>query len=459
MANSKLTACMKDINRQLSGDPCCLPTAQTTVKNLTAPLSDTDCRFWLGLDQRDFRQDVNLFVSPDALNPNPDDPRNESGTTISSGLVDVGVRTKVPMLVDSICIVMRGELDLSGMDGNLIGDMTHVLDALTAGTDVPTSQNRISDLGLPSGVRRYAAQLDINRCCLRAARYFMEAFQVSVMCPTSPNVHEMVRQRLVEIGNCCFGPRPDGFGANLRGYLQDIRRANERMHLLATRGTFPTPATSARFDMELTGVATQDMADPLYGFFRSFNCEEARDLLTGTIAETPVQQLSAIEGAGSLAVPGASKWLRFRKPFVLDKDDNIDIKLSVDPTEEMFRSLALQQLCYQPPISQIKLSGQALTPAQLAAVLDSTDGTYTAHILDLMARVPTGTLRFGILLKGVMLDCNVCSDVKKMFTDMSFEDFAKTPAGVGRLTGPQRFAMSCGQNLEDVIEPSCGCGG
>jgi hypothetical protein len=467
MANQAVNSAYKYINRQLSGDPCMLPTAQTVIRNITAPITDDDTKFWLGMGPRELRQDVDLFVDPKASTMDPDDPRDESGTVVSSGLVEVGIRTKVPMIVDSLCIVMRGELDFAELDGNIFGDMTHYLAALTAGVDLPSLQSRFQnflEMGAYAGtVSRYAAQLDINACCLRAARYFMEAFQVAIGCPTSPNVHEIVRQRLIEIGNCCFGPRPDGLGTSQRGWLEDVRRANERMHLMAQRGLFPTAATAARINMELSGIANQDLNDPLYGFFRSWNASTTISNTNASHIESihQYQTKSVDEAHAALTVPGAQKWLRFRKPFVLDKDDNIDIKLSVDPQEEIFRQLALQQLSYQTPISEVKLNNAPLSAAQLAAVLSLQDGAYTANQSLLMARLPIGTLRFGILLKGVMLDCNVCSDIKQLYQRMTLDDFDKTPAGQARLSGLQRIISAGGDMGAGVIEPSggCGCGG
>ena len=437
---ASLSKCIKRMDDLLSQDPMLHPTAQTVIKDLVAPLTDGDCRFWLGqqgprgkLQQIDIAANMN---QPSSANPFG---AGEGETTYSFGLDINSLHVKQPMVIDSVCFVLRADLEGAGMDGNLFGDMTSALAALSNGQGLPSTQTPWGNWAmiqaaqtLLAAVSRYPSQLDINRCAMRAARLAMECFQVSVNCPGAVHGrHEILRERLMDVGNCAFGPIASGVGLHKRAWLNSVLRANKRMQVMATNGLFPSTQTAGLFDFEVPALtASSQLTDPSYGFFYPWNEVEARKSAAMGADIVPWQQPCIDESLATLTVPGARHWVKLPRPLVLDRDDNIDIKFDVDQEDEHYRNHMLQNMCYQPPISMIR----GLSTTQAAAKLLATSGAYCAAMTQLFTRVPVGILRFGFLMKGYMVDCDECGSLKNFFRRCSDADFAAMKCSKGRGT-------------------------
>ena len=470
MANLKcLLARMDDL---LAQDPMLHPTAQTVIKDLVAPLTDGDCRFWLGQQgPRGKLQQIDIAANmsqPSSTNPFP---AGEGETTYSFGLDINSLHVKQPMVIDSVCFVLRADLEGAALDGNLFGDMTHALAALLAGAGLPSTQtpwgntamaNQASQPSL-AAVSRYPSQLDINRCAMRAARLAMECFQVSVNCPGAVHGrHEILRERLMDVGNCAFGPIASGVGNNKRAWLNTVLRTNKRMQIMANNNLFPSQATANLFDFEVPAAqgATQN-TDTNYGFFYPWNEVESVRATANTVQVVPWQQPVIDESLSTLTVPGARHWVKLPRPLVLDRDDNIDIKFDVDQEDEHYRNHMLQNMCYQPPISMIR----GLDATRAAAQLLATSGAYTANMTQLFTRVPAGILRFGFLMKGYMVDCDECGSLKNFFRRCSDSDFSAMKCSKGRGTRIS-IADDAGLSMGDVVTATkssggvsgCGCG-
>ena len=439
-------------------DPTNMPVVEGNLFQTSAPISQGDVNFLSGgVDQNNQQTGIDFFS--DAGPSANTDPTNPISASRDGGLVRVGLRFRTEFILDSICVKLHCEPQAMAIDGNQFFNQSQV-------TEVPTSPEEFNwDVPLSDGtwLQHCNAQLEVGSPIWRASHWALQAYRMSLQCPSSPRIHEIMKQRLVDLGNCCLGTEYEGFGMTDASPRDFVNNTNRKLFSLTSSAQCPILPTdpSQGISCVSNGItaANQDL-----GYFVPFNARQKWNMDPASPYAhryTEASRMKVAHSAFGSAVtsPGAFKWFRLAIPRVIGKDENIEISLTRSPQDAEFFQRMIRELSYQ--------ACSTMLPNQTRGVVAITLGdgaSYTSMTSANYVRIPAGLWRFGIALKGWLLDANLCGTVKQRMNSMSLTEWRALPEAQQRAQyGTGRICMpSGGTTLQGVLQQSasgsCGCG-
>jgi hypothetical protein len=171
-----------------------------------------------------------------------------------------------------------------------------------------------------------------------------------------------------------------------------------------------------------TKDGTPFVRDEDLGYFFPFNQDTyVRETRTGCecISE-PERMMDAPSAYGSGQVsPYLCQWYRLPVPRVISHDDNLEILLKRDVSDNAFYHRMLQEMAYHDAMSPIPGVDGLYTPVRLRTGSAPFVDACTSLIDTKMCRIPGGMLRIGLALKGHLIDKSLCCQIKNSFNAMS----------------------------------------
>ena len=461
MATNNICKSKEDIDRFLACDPAHMPVVEANLRNVALPLCADDYNFFLGTDSVTGAQTgVDYFANPQSGGA-PFNPRSMSR---AAGLVRSGLKFRTDFILDSICVQVHCEPNAWALDGNQFSPQTTVdASGIPASPDLPWAgpDNPFGYYTAGTAINRVNAQLEWGGPTWRAAHWFLQAFRLKMQCPSAANVHELLNERLTDLGNCCLGTSYEGFGKSKASPIMGVRLTNGRLAALRAAAQFPVIAQQRLALGNGITAANQDV-----GYFIPFNCTQTPNEALGLVNRTPIRMGVVDESYGSQDVsPGAaSKWYRLPIPRVIEHDENIEIILQTDTAgdidflDKMFMEMTIMTATGNVGASPVPgVNGLAET----AGTYMLGDGPYTTLAGTGYVRIPGGFMRVGLALKGFMLDANVCSSVRGYYNNLTLAEAQRNPALAARMANSQLITLSDdagGSMPGDVVSSgSCGC--
>ena len=403
--DNALCSSVDQLESCLKRDPHMIPTIQSAIKTFELPLDQDDID-WLGDQVDPFETDGNLAIQSKRQN-----------LSVSSGLQMNGVQFTTDFLLMGVCLYMYVEQFQFGLDGNLFGPQQLVLDA--DGCLVSPDEARFSRQ--PAEVETASllcpAQFDWGGPTLRGGLALMQAYRMVLECPSSPNVHELVNQRLTDMGNCCLHTDVSGFGTSLASEIYYIRRVNARLQQIQLNNKIPAPIDDKTFAPGHSPMYHQLISD--LGFFLPINAEV--DASGSEVS--PLRMRETISSYGALK-PSSSmhKWYKMPVPRVIPAHNNIKISLKRDYGGEAYYNRMLAEMMYMPCLNPV--------PGVSCDKFEISEDSYSGYGSCCVAKIPGGQLRLGIGLKGYQLTPNLCSTITNLFDNMT-EATAESLCGPG----------------------------
>lgn len=425
-----------------SGDVSAIPTAQVNLRNIELPLSKDDAEFLAGTDATGAQTGVDFYANPSGQ-PQRDMYGNLS-ISQPQGMVRSGLRFRTHFVLDSICVIAHCEPYSWTLDGNQFGPQ-NVFD--TTEKKTPVSADRRIDNQVIDGIEAIDAehtsvcnaQLEWGGPTWRAAHFFLQTYRLALQCPSAANVYELMNERLVDLGNCCMGTNYNGFGLSTASEIYGVRRVNKRLKWLTSNGQVPM----------IDGIDGIEGNSEDLGYFLPFNTTN-ESFSGGKAIENIVREPQRMFGAPSaygspIASPHMYRWYRLPVPRVISPDENLEILLKRENSDNGFYQRMLQEMAFQPCLSPIPgVTGQTTD-------ITLTDGTYTSLVDTQYVRIPGGQMRIGVALKGMMIDHSLCCAIKERFNALSVRDvYASGMRAGGFVEG------AVGSTLSSVLG-GCGC--
>ena len=472
MANERNPMCTsaEDLAQCITCDPTNTPVVEGNLFQTHAPISQADVNYLEGGTDPTAGQ-IGIDFFQDGGPQNTGDPTNPSSFSADGGLIRAGLRFRTQFLLDAICVKLHCEPQALALDGNQFFTQA----AVENSGSIPTSPEEFNwdtftDIAgnshtINAGLAHCNAQLEVGSPIWRASHWALQAYRMSLQCPSSPRIHEIMNQRLVDLGNCCLGTEYEGFGTTGASEIDWVRKANFKMRSLVQNNQVPILAGGSTVSSIGNGFTTNNAE---LGYFVPFN---ARQRWVYDSVRNKYQQLTeasrmkvANSAFGSpIASPGAYKYYRLAIPRVIDRDENIEITLARKPGDDEFFQRMIRELSVQACNSLIPNVNDNVRGGFGNIVLG--DGaSYSSISSARYFRIPVGLWRFGIALKGWLLDANLCGSIKQRFNGMSLKEFLATDEGAARAkygTAGPMLIKTGGAQLLDVIQSNsggCGCG-
>lgn len=426
-----------------SGDVSAIPTAQVNLRNIELPLSKDDADFLSGTDATGSQTGVDFYANPSGT------PQRGSDGNLSmsqpQGMVRSGLRFRTHFVLDSICVIAHCEPYSWTIDGNQFSPQS-VFDTTEKKTPI-SPDRRLNDLvwdGTGFIDEEHAAvcsaQLEWGGPTWRAANYFLQTYRLALQCPSAANVYELMNERLVDLGNCSMGTNYNGFGVTQASEIYGIRRINKRLKWLTANNQVPV----------IEGIDGITQNDEDLGYFLPPNVTNEAFSGGKSFAHTvrdPERMFGAVSAYGSpIASPHMYRWYRLPIPRVISPDENLEILLKRENSDNAFYQRMLHEMAFQPCLSPIPGVDNQITQITLS------DGTYTSLVDTRYVRIPGGQMRIGIALKGMLIDKSLCCQIKNGFNGMNIMQAQASGLRVG---GMVEGAMGS-TSLSNVIG-GCGC--
>lgn len=252
------------------------------------------------------------------------------------------------------------------------------------------------------------AQLDYGIATWKFVDWFFKTYRMSVGCQVSSNVHEVLNERLVDMGNCCIDTSKTGF-SNTNGSIKEaVVLTNARMAQIAG-----TPCLIPSLGV----VGLPNPSAHTLGQFKPINANVTQrfDRADDDYTVVPVRYTVQPQAFGGIEAAGAHRWFKFDVPRVIRAHRNIKITLEreIDDTPNWVRMIREGSV-------HICSNLSSCSPTLNEFVVG--DHSYTARVRSTLARIPGGRIMIGIGLKGLLLDGSLCSDVEMLFNNMSAAD-------------------------------------
>ncbi len=468
MATDRSPSCAnaEDLAQCITCDPTNIPVVEGNLFQTHAPISAADVTYLSGGNDPTSAQTGIDFFSDNAIGVAVD-PTNPASLSADGGLVRAGLRFRTQFLLDAICIKLHCEPQQYSIDGNQF-----FTQAAVAAFGLPVSPEEynwdafnslagVRQTPINAGLTHCNAQVEVGGPILRASHFALQAYRLSLQCPSAPRIHEIFNQRLVDLGNCCLGTEYEGFGTSEASARDMIRKTNLKLQALTTQAQCPILGAGTTLSSVDNGITTagQDL-----GYFVPFNARQrwVYDTTGNALRQyTEAARMKVVPSAfGSpIASPGAYKYYRLAIPRVIDRDENIEITLTRKTGDDEFFQRMLRELSYQACnslVPGVTVAASTIALGDGASYTSLTSGSYV--------RIPAGLWRFGVALKGWLLDANLCGNIKKRFNEMTLKEFMATDEGAARArygtAGPMLIKTGAAQ-LADVIASNgaaCGCG-
>lgn len=476
MASDRTPMCTsaEDLAQCITCDPTNIPVVEGNLFQTHAPISQADVDYLTGSNDPEAAQPgINFFT--DGSPATTLDPTNPTSFSADGGLVRAGLRFRTQFLLDAICVKLHCEPQALAIDGNQFFTQAQI----ETNNMIPTSPEEFNwDAFTDIAGNRHLvcgntslthcnAQLEVGSPIWRASHFALQAYRMSLQCPSSPRIHEIMNQRLVDIGNCCLGTEYEGFGTTSASERDWVAKVNRKLQLLHANSQAPVLRAGTTLSEMSNGITAG--TDEL-GYFVPFN---ARQRWIYDETRNKYQQLTeasrmkvAPSAFGSLAAsPNAYKYYRLAIPRVIDRDENIEITLTRKSGDNEFFQRMLRELSIQMCDSLIPNVGPSTADYPTGNICLGDGASYTSLTSARYVRIPTGLWRFGISLKGWLLDANLCGQIKTRFSALTLKEWLETDEGAARArygtAGPMMIKNGSAQ-LKDVISANsggCACGG
>lgn len=378
-------------------------TVEFALKELELPLSREDRDFFTQ------QTEINLFGAFTAT-----DRRRARKVSSSYNLAEPTLTVQTPMIVTSIAVFGYAEPHAMLVEGNNVGPQAAVEALASGGTGiVPASpinlRNQAGALDAlvngdasALGIGFSPAHLEIGGPTWNFLWAYLSAYRLTVNCPHSA-FETVMRERLVDIGNCGSLVDFRGFGSSEASHLYWTRRVNERLHEIQNAELAGLPAIAG----------TTESADP--GYFLPINAEQNADFEI-----TPNRTTGVARSYGTAqASADVERW--FRLPYAIALDENTKIKLLIEKDNSgdsmsVYFDRMLDEACMKQNLGPIPAAPNSLNfpIAEADKAADPVGGVAA------FTQIPAGLVRIGLGLKGVYVRKDVCAAWKAEMQDKDF---------------------------------------
>lgn len=388
------------------------PTVEAALRDCELPFSKSDYDFF------NDNTSINLFALDENVNGRSSKISRTPNLSAPTFTVDT------PMAVTAICVYAYGESVGALVEGNQMGTQAAMQAAnkspaspINLRASAATAANLLAGGVIPGALSLAPAHLEFGHPAWRFIWAWLQSFNLVLECPKS-SYETIIRERLVDIGNCCSLIDFSGFGNSQISHLPMVRRINERLASIMTdsdEGGLP----------EVAAYNTPAGTDP--GYFYPINCEQNAD---GEITPNRTTGVDASYGRPQ-AVVQQEMWLRLPYPIILDTSTKIKMSFERDdnaaaaPYFERMLSEACMKNALNPAFTN---AGGDHFPIHEPGQVADNSGGFAAF-----TQVPGGQLRVGIGLKGFQLRDTVCGALKS-----DIDAIAKRAAGSTSAAGAIR---------------------
>ena len=371
-----------------------VPTFEFRVRSFDLPLDAQDVAY-LGTTIKPFADEVSVINNGGTVNRSMNSKNFEQPEyQLPANFIALG-----------ICVLAYVEPYGMGIDGNLLTTQANVL-AMTKQPYSPDNYYEGFDATLVNnaGVASVCPTiLDWGSPTWTFSDWFFKTYRMSVQCQVQSNVHEVLNERLIDMGNCCVDTSKEGFSNANGDWLDACTMTNSRLRAIQLAGLQP----------DLSAVGLPAMAD--MGFFQPLNAKATYDVRQGVVANQmtadglrlPPQPVAF----GGVQAAGQHKWYKFDVPRFIRAHRNIKIQMERLPEDlpnwvRMVRSAGMSMN-----------SGVIPTGGGAAKIGDIVvgDASYTAYLKTLRGKLPGGRVSIGIGLKGLLVDDSMCTNDFEQF--------------------------------------------
>jgi len=386
MANIAMNKVMDSLPECLNAPSHTVPTVQYRMLNTNAPFDSKQNALFL-------QEKINIFNT----NMSTTD-QNGLDTATSDNLIADTFSLTTPFIMMGLCIYAYGEPHAFALDGNFYGKQSEV-EALATYPGSPllfrtSPVAALQQLGLADSegnllVSKYCqAQFDWGNPTYRASWALLHAYKVQVDCPNTASGEYVINEDLADIGNCCSHAIPEGFGASMTSWINYVRAVNARLRLLQQAGT-NLPAGD--------------------GYFLPFNVDQHLCPAATSIsyAVDPYRQpVVPVAYGREFMAPTIEQWYRMGTPIAMDKDTKIRINMLRSPGNDAYLNRFLEEMNISgcdTPVPALDSKGAVNLFELCSTALSSESAQFK--------KVPGGSLRIGIGLKGFFVKPKVCAEL------------------------------------------------
>ena len=342
---------------------------------------------------------------------------NVARSTTSKNFEQPEYQLPADFIALGVCVLINVEPYGMGVDGTYLGTP----DQVCALPFDPVSPDVIFDeedaFNVPNRAQfslttQCPAQLSYGHATWKFADWFIKSYRMAVQCQSASNVHEVLNERLIDMGNCCADSSKEGFSTATGDYLEAVRLVNERLlNIWGTPALYP--------NAPLSTIPALTAAN--FGLFQPLNAQAElvqggggatprRILTTAKRLAVPPQAFGGLQSAGT-----GGRWFKFDVPRVIRAHRNIKISLQSLPDDQPNYIRMLREAMVRPCSTPISCA----TDSRSHRIVVGDASSYTAYARSTMARIPGGRIQIGIGLRGLLLDPSICSDVESIFNNMS----------------------------------------
>jgi hypothetical protein len=389
-------------------------TVQFALRDFELPFSADDFDFF------NDQTVINLF----ALNQLVPNQKIQYGPNMSSPTFTVDT----PMAVTGFCVFTYGEPARGLVEGNQFGPQTAITHDPASPINLRADAASLAALVANGAGATWAspAHLEIGSPTWRFLWAWLQSHLMVLQCPHSA-FDTVMRERLVDIGNCCSLMDYTGFGDAQASHLYWTRRVNERLTDImhgAQEGGLP--------DEDRYG--TPAGTDP--GYFFPINSEQ-----NGDTEISPNRTTGQDESYGTpRAYPAVETW--FRLPYPMFLFDDTKIKLTFerdgDAVGARYFQRMLDEACLklrQGPVPALDSLGAA---GQTFPLSEPGEAPQVAGGHADFTQLPAGQMRLGLGMKGFYLRPQICGKIKDELKNIDAASFGKCVANGGTCGFPRK---------------------
>lgn len=419
------TACTspEQIDMAMQNPGSLVPTFEFRIRTIDLPLDAQDISY---LDT-----EIKVFAEEESVTT----PSGASRMTTSRNFEQPEFQLPTDFIALGVCALAYVEPYGMGVDGNVFGPPAAVCALPFDLLSPDVLYNEQGAFPAPGNTQFTActtmcpAQLDFGTSTWKFADWFFKTYRMSVGCQISNGVHEILNERLIDMGNCCADTAKEGFSTAFGSYAEAVRLVNEKLIAMAGQTALLPPATAAGPAITLNNMG---LFQPLNAHAELVQNAGDNTAPTGRRIRTTAERLTVQPQAfGGVQAGGAGlKWYKFDVPRVIRAHRNIKISLNRydEDLPNWIRMIREGSIRTCDPAT-------FCTGTTRTQIVVGDASSYTAYARSTMARIPGGRIQIGIGLKGLILDASLCNDVESLVNNMS----AAQCAALGWKGGP------CGQ--------------